>query len=141
MYHLVYTSHAVKQFTEDELLLLLKESRTYNKTKKITGMLLYLEGKLIQVLEGDKKQVQDLYGRIVADPRHQRVKLIEEGNSPDRIFKDWSMGFKELSRTDAHELGFRDIDKFFSQKDHQQDTGLMMVFLKLFYKKSSTGSV
>jgi hypothetical protein len=136
MYHLVYTSHAVKPLSEEELLFLLKESRTYNKSKSITGMLLYLQGKFIQVLEGNKKEVQKIYALIAADTRHQRVTLIEEGNSPDRIFKDWSMGFKKLSLKDAHALGFRDIDKFFSQQAHQNDNSLLMIFLKLFYNKN-----
>lgn len=138
MYHLVYTSHAVNQLSEQELLQLLKQSRDFNKSKSITGMLLYLQGKFIQVLEGDEMEVKKLYAGIVADPRHTRVNLIEEGHSPVRIFKDWSMGFKRLTPHDAHELGFRDIDKFFHEKEKHQDTSLLMVFLRLFYNKNIT---
>lgn len=136
MYHLVYTSHAVKPFTEVELLGLLKESRAFNKPRAITGMLLYLQGKFIQVLEGDEKEVKELYSRIAADPRHHRVALISEGHSPTHLFKDWSMGFKRLTFEDADALGFRDIDQFFSGKEVKKDTSLLMTFLKLFYKKN-----
>ena len=136
MYHLVYTSHAVKPFSEDDLLQLLKQCRTFNKSKSITGMLLYIQGKFIQVLEGEKIDIQRLYASIYTDPRHKRVSLIIEGNSPDRIFKDWSMGFKQLTYNYAHELGFQDIDNFFSKQEERKDTSLLMVFLKLFYDKN-----
>ena len=136
MYHLVYTSHAVKPFTEEALLDLLKEARTFNKSNAITGMLLYLEGKFIQVLEGRKSIVQALYQRIIEDPRHQRVTLVVEGNSPTRIFKNWSMGFKRITYHDVDVLGFRDIDRFFAEPDKAKENHLLMVFLKIFYKEN-----
>ncbi len=137
MYHLVYTSHAVRQLSEEDLIELLKESRLFNLEHGITGMLLYIQGKFIQVLEGSKDEVIQLFDRIATDPRHTRVAVISEGDSTHRIFKDWSMGFRRLTNAEASELsGFKDIDVFFAKKNIQEKSSLLLIFLKLFYDKN-----
>ncbi len=142
MYHLIYTSHAIQSFGEDELIQLLKESREYNKEHHSTGMLLYLNGKFIQVLEGEKDEVLNLYAQICVDPRHQRVIMIMEGTSPERIFKKWSMGFKHISHSDFHNLtGYKDIDHFFTDDVPKEKANLLLTFLTLFYKKNITDYV
>jgi len=137
MYHLVYTSHATNPFGESELLGLLKECREFNRANGITGMLLYIQGKFIQVLEGQKEAVVQLFDRIALDPRHLRVAVIVEGESDERIFKNWSMGFRRLTEKEAAHLGgFRDIDQFFARKRITEESNLLLVFLKLFYNQN-----
>jgi len=137
MYHLVYVSHAAQAFHEADLLAILNESRANNKKKEITGMLLYLQERFIQVLEGDEKVVNELYEEIRKDPRHKKVTLILEGNSPNRLFKDWSMGFKKISESDFILLsGFTDIEKFFAVPPTDSEGSAVMIFLNLFYKKN-----
>jgi hypothetical protein len=137
MYHLIYTSHATKALYQDELIALLKECRIFNERAKITGMLLHLNGKFIQVLEGKKGAVLDLFARINLDPRHRRVTKIMEGTSASRIFKDWTMGFKMLSDKEFKDItGFRDIDIFFHDQGIEQKGNLLMTFLTLFYNKN-----
>lgn len=137
MYHLVYTSPATNPFGESDLISLLKECREFNRRNEITGMLLYIQGKFIQVLEGNREAVLQLFERISADPRHQRVAVIMEGESPTRIFKDWSMGFRRLTEQEAiHLSGFRDIDHFFARKRINEESNVLLVFLKLFYNKN-----
>ncbi len=137
MYHLVYTSHATKPLTEADLISLLKEARVFNLDHGITGMLLYIQGKFIQVLEGRKPEVISLFDRIAIDSRHTRVTVIVEGDSASRIFKDWSMGFRRLTDDQAVELsGFKDIDEFFAKKNIQEKSSLLLIFLKLFYDKN-----
>ncbi len=138
MYHLVYTSHATKEFAEHDLIELLKECRVSNKENGITGMLLYLEGKFIQVLEGEKIAVDSIYAKIKGDRRHTKVTTVIQGNSPERIFKGWTMGFKRLTFEDAEELtGFRDIDLFFEKQEMNKDKNLLLLFLEMFYKKNA----
>lgn len=137
MYHLVYTSYAIPHFDEANLVELLNQARNHNKKEEITGMLLHLNGKFIQVLEGDQKKVKQLYHRIENDERHKRVTLLLEGESANRIFDKWSMGFKSLSDTDFKNLsGFQDTEAFFIQQNLSEDSNLVMVFLQLFYKKN-----
>jgi hypothetical protein len=137
MYHLVYTSYAAEPFLEENIIRLLVQSRAYNTTKNISGILLYLQGKFIQVLEGKKSVVLALYDTIEKDPRHKKVKIVIEGSSSHRLFKDWSMGFKKLSVEEFENLtGAQDIDAFFAKQDHAGQDSLVMTFLNLFYKKN-----
>ncbi|MFN7604265.1 MAG: BLUF domain-containing protein [Bacteroidota bacterium] len=137
MYHLIYTSYAIEPFDETKLIELLKKARENNRLLDITGMLLYVNGKFMQVLEGKRQTVKDLYSHISNDVRHKRVTTLLEGESPNRIFDRWSMGFKKLSDDDFKNLsGFEDTDEFFLRQPLTEDSSLVMVFLQLFYKKN-----
>ncbi|MFM7485925.1 MAG: BLUF domain-containing protein [Cytophagales bacterium] len=137
MYHLIYTSYAINPFDEARLIELLKVARENNRLLDITGMLLYVNGKFMQVLEGNRQTVKDLYTHITYDSRHKRVTTLLEGESPMRIFDRWSMGFKNLSDDDFKNLsGFQDTDEFFLKQNLTEDSSLIMVFLQLFYKKN-----
>jgi Sensors of blue-light using FAD len=137
MYHLVYTSHATQPLDEKALISLLKKSRASNAKKNITGMLLFVNGKFMQVLEGDKKSVTSIYQIIQNDPRHSRVTLLIEGESEKRIFTNWSMGFKNLSEEEFVTLsGFQDPHNFFMNQNLTEESSLVLVFLRLFYKKN-----
>jgi hypothetical protein len=137
MYHLVYVSYATARLSEAELIELLQKCRVNNKAKDITGMMLYLQERFIQVLEGDYTLVKRVLNRIEKDPRHQKVSVILEGESSERIFKNWSMGFKNLSLADYNELsGFQDMDTFFAKQNVSNESSAPLIFLKLFYKKN-----
>jgi Sensors of blue-light using FAD len=137
MYHLVYVSYATAPFSETELVDMLQKFRINNKAKDITGMLLYLQERFIQVLEGDPTVVKRLYNKIEKDPRHKKVSIVLEGDSTERIFKNWSMGFKNLSLADYNELsGFQDMDTFFAKHGVTNESSAALIFLKLFYKKN-----
>lgn len=137
MYHLVYTSYATEPFSEEALINLLKKCRENNKKLDITGMLLYVSGKFIQVLEGNQEKVKSLYREIEQDDLHKRVTLVMEGESEKRIFSNWSMGFKGLSNDDFSTLsGFQDTGAFFARQKLTEKSSLVLVFLQLFYKKN-----
>ncbi|MEQ8240260.1 MAG: BLUF domain-containing protein, partial [Cyclobacteriaceae bacterium] len=70
IYYLLYVSHTDNTFSQGELELLLNESRTNNKKFEITGMLIYLKNQFIQILEGEKETVLNLYHKITQDQRH-----------------------------------------------------------------------
>lgn len=137
MYHLVYVSYASTRLSESELIELLQKCRVNNKANDITGMLLYLQERFIQILEGEHNVLKRLLNKIEKDPLHKKVSVILEGESSERIFKNWSMGFKNLSLTDYNELsGFQDMDTFFAKQDISNESSAPLIFLKLFYKKN-----
>ena len=139
MFHLVYISYASRPLREDDLLDILNESRLFNKKNKITGMLIYLKEKFIQVLEGEYETVNALYKKIKEDPRHRKVTTMLEGNTEHRIFKDWSMGFKKLDGQQFEEMsGYKDPEDFFNAKPVTDDSPAVLIFLSLFYKKNLT---
>jgi hypothetical protein len=103
----------------------------------ITGMLVYLQERFIQVLEVKEGPVNELYDKIRKDPRNKKVSLILEGTSSKRLFKGWSMGFKRISESEFTELsGFIDPEKFFATPVADTDGSAVMTFLQLFYKKN-----
>jgi hypothetical protein len=93
MYEVIYTSSAVKPFSQAELTALLRKARIKNTRLGVTGMLLYDRGSFLQVLEGEVDDVRSVYGIISKDPRHERVVKLLETTVANRSFGDWSMGF------------------------------------------------
>ncbi len=72
---------------------ILRESVANNKAHHITGMLLYINGSFLQVLEGLPEQIQALYEKIRTDPRHKHAVKVLELAVPEREFSEWSMGY------------------------------------------------
>lgn len=110
MIHLIYISSATKWPTEDDLKALLEQARTRNLRQSITGLLLYGNATYMQVLEGEEKDVHEIFESIKIDPRNTGVvKLVEEKIS-QRAYRDWSMGFKDLKSCTPEELpGYSDL--------------------------------
>lgn len=137
LYHLVYISYATYPFSEKELEDLLRASQRYNKQNGITGMLLYLNEKFIQILEGETEAVEKLMDIIEVDPRHRKVSVILQGATHERVFKSWSMGFKRLGLMDFKELsGYADPNEFFVKMKVTNESSPLLIFLRLFYQKN-----
>ena len=138
MYHLVYISYASRTLREADLLDILITSRINNKKAGITGMLVYLRERFIQVLEGDYEAVNRIYKDIKEDIRHHKVTTVLEGNSEQRIFKDWTMGFKKIDDQQHFEelSGFKDPEDFLNNQQVTDESPAVMIFLSLFYKKN-----
>ena len=96
MYFLIYVSIATKCYSGAELVDFLNEWRENNEKLSLTGMLLYKDGKFMQVLEGEEETVKQLSAKIDRDPRHTNVTLLLQGPTSEREFPDWSMGFHDL---------------------------------------------
>jgi hypothetical protein len=101
MFHIVYASSALQPFTKPELHVLLEQSRQKSAKLGVTGMLLYKDGNFMQVLEGEKEAVTKLAGKIEHDPRHKGFLILLRGTSEERLFPDWTMGFRDLADHNA----------------------------------------
>lgn len=99
LHYLIYESQATRLFTEAELARLLARSRAYNPQHGLTGLLLYAsDGRFVQVLEGEHAAVHALHhGRILADARHHRVRVLADQPLDRRRFADWRMGYRAAS--------------------------------------------
>ena len=95
---LMYASRAADSVDQDELLAILKQSKSGNATAGITGVLCFSGGIFLQVLEGGRMPVNALYNRIAADPRHRDVVLLSYEEIGERRFAGWSMGQVNLAR-------------------------------------------
>lgn len=95
---LLYASRAVPAVDQEELIAILKKSKANNPAVGVTGVLCFSEGIFLQVLEGGRKGVNQLYNRIVSDPRHTNVELLCYEEIGERRFAGWSMGQVNMSR-------------------------------------------
>ncbi|GAB4489812.1 MAG: BLUF domain-containing protein [Saprospiraceae bacterium] len=105
VFQLIYRSKANGYFSDEDLILLLRQCRTKNMEKNVTGLLLYGYGNFIQLLEGEEKVVLDLYEkRIALDPRHSSPVVLHRKNISQRLFKDWAMAFQPLNAERVRDL-------------------------------------
>ena len=89
-------SYAPFLFTDEQLSELLVKSRRNNETRGISGLSLYSDGNILQVLEREKETVVSMYGHIGEDRRHSGILLMMEGETEIRNFPDYSMGFRKV---------------------------------------------
>ena len=110
---LIYASRATADFHEHEIPELLKQVRVANAKHEITGMLLYIGGSFLQVLEGQPAMVEAVFGRILQDKRHAQITLIAQESILEREFEGWTMSHKTLDPVEAGEL-IGEADQFVS---------------------------
>ena len=92
--HLLYVSEESKNYRGDQDLKdILEKSKKNNLSRNITGLLIKNDRFFIQVLEGPKGPLRDVYNNILSDPRHQKAKELLEYTDKERIFPNWQMGF------------------------------------------------
>lgn len=106
--HIVYISNAEHPLTEAEIEDIVTTARFHNQHNNVTGVLLFNAGTFIQCIEGPKKEIDETYERIVADPRHKNlIKLVDEPIE-QRSFEGWQMGSTKLSESDYLKLSTSD---------------------------------
>jgi Sensors of blue-light using FAD len=110
---LIYASRATECFHEHEIPDLLQQVRIANAKQEITGMLLYISGSFLQVLEGQPEMVDAVFSSILRDKKHTQVTLIARDSIPERAFEGWTMMHKTLDPVEAGEL-IGEIDYFLS---------------------------
>jgi len=103
LFQMIYMSSLVTQ-SPAILPAILEAAVRNNKSRAITGMLLYADGSVLQVLEGEKDLVLKTFAAIEADKRHDGIFVLIEHEIATRQFASWSMGFKQLSRSDLEKL-------------------------------------
>lgn len=63
-------------------------------------MLLYADGNVMQVLEGEKDALYVLFKHIERDPRHHGIFILADDAIDSRNFETWSMGYRALSQSE-----------------------------------------
>lgn len=89
---IVYTSQASEQFSKRNLLDLLHEARAFNAIDNISGVLMHRNGYFLQVIEGESEVVEELFTRLLRDPRHKEIKKILDAPVASCLFSSWAMG-------------------------------------------------
>ena len=90
---LVYASTAQRGVDLNEFKRILLQAQTNNHRRDLTGMLAFNSKIFLQALEGSRDQINDLYARLLRDPRHKTVTLLHYKEIEERHWANWSMGF------------------------------------------------
>ena len=109
---LIYASEVAISLTPGAVQEIVDRARTANQRRHITGILAFDRNSFLQVLEGEREAVSEVFCHIAKDIRHRRVQLLESVAVDERRFATWSMGF---AAADAHG---RDIFLRHSSDDH-----------------------
>ena len=88
----LYASRATAQVAGPMLESILGQSRRNNLQNGITGMLCVSEDIFIQVLEGGREEVCELFNAIVRDDRHTQVRMLAFQEIAERRFGSWTLG-------------------------------------------------
>ncbi|MCK7565639.1 BLUF domain-containing protein [Marinobacter xestospongiae] len=90
---LVYASSVSASVDEQAVARILETSRAYNEQYDITGLLCFNHRYFLQCLEGSRTRVNHLYQRILQDPRHSDILLLDYAEIEQRRFDQWAMGY------------------------------------------------
>ncbi len=95
---LLYASRANKPLAADTIEAILTASRKNNLTLGVTGLLCHSGDIFMQLLEGGREAVNQLYTKIANDPRHGNVILLDYEEIDERRFASWTMGQVNLGK-------------------------------------------
>jgi hypothetical protein len=95
---LLYASRATASFSTAIVDSILEQSRKNNPSQGITGILCFSDDLFIQVLEGGRDEVCELYNKIVRDDRHCDVRILTYEEISERRFGGWSMGQVNIAK-------------------------------------------
>jgi hypothetical protein len=91
LYRLIYKSISTEPFTAEFLQSLEGSSKKNNAALDVTGILIGTKSNFLQVLEGERKNVNTVFKKICQDPRHTEIELISYTRIFQQEFPDWSM--------------------------------------------------
>lgn len=103
MFQIVYISFASESFDAESdygVDDILAKAHDYNTKHNITGMLLYKGGVFLQLLEGEHKDIEHVFGRIALDLRHEGIKILVKQEAQERLFSHWTMAYKKMDELD-----------------------------------------
>lgn len=103
LHRLVYRSDSLIDHGDTVALdAIFKSSVRNNGRDRITGALALPDGKFVQVIEGRKRDLDNLMDRIRADDRHVNVAVLGDWAIAARLFPGWAM-----ARSDPTPLSYK----------------------------------
>jgi len=92
---IAYVSASRGSAEAEEVRAILSSSRRNNLRDHITGLLLAGPRGFIQLVEGPRSSIAQLYTRIAVDPRHHEMVLLHEADVSLRAFPDCPLAFHQ----------------------------------------------
>ncbi|ESP94549.1 MULTISPECIES: BLUF domain-containing protein [Pseudoalteromonas] len=99
---LIYISTVTNPLCDEELESLRRQCAAANQLRGISGMLLYDGHHFMQVIEGEKPKVEQLFEHIKQDKRHNNVEALICNPIKKRNFRKWAMGLIDLDKSPSY---------------------------------------
>jgi Sensors of blue-light using FAD len=104
------------------------QAQIKNARHGITGLLLYSNGLIMQVLQGDESVVRACYGLIAEDNRHREVEVMRAQMIPARTFAEWSMALIDIEApVSTSEIKMLEVLAESRREDHRVPDGATLI--------------
>ncbi|WP_018694364.1 BLUF domain-containing protein [Algicola sagamiensis] len=110
MVELIYYSHSISVLNAEDVALILEGAREKNSGMDITGLLIYKGGCFLQVIEGPRDKINQLFQSISHDARHFDITLVCYRETDRRNFEAWRMGYLDEQALAAQDLQVGNLD-------------------------------
>lgn len=87
----IYTSIASPLLDGGEIFKIVSDAAQKNRKLEITGMLVIVQGRFFQAIEGPPQSVDKLLNSLNNDPRHHSFRVLRRRSIELRQFPNWSM--------------------------------------------------
>lgn len=88
---IIYTSISSRKLSNDKLNKYLRKLKAKYEEKNLTGIFLYLDPYIMQILEGEEELLIKLFKKINKDSRHRKIRLIYSQPIKQRLFLNWTI--------------------------------------------------
>ena len=132
----LYASRPLQPLSGPFIEAILEQSRKNNPALGITGLLCVSKDLFIQVIEGGRDEVCDLFNAIVRDDRHQQVRLLIYEEISERQFGNWTMAQVNISKLNPSMLL-----KYFKRAELDPFEGSGRATLALLTDLIATGAI
>ena len=126
---------------DSDLLDICAKSKKKNPSRGVTGVLFYQNGNFMQLIEGERDELEDLMAIVGKDARHMNVTRLIDEVIEERGFAEWNMdtfnldNIKSISRTEVIEI------KKMITECITMDTFVFIKTLKTIYQKGGLESI
>ncbi len=133
---LIYASSQTEQFKQTDIEAMMAAAQSNNPKLGLSGVLCFNRKFFLQCLEGPREQVNLMYNKIIADPRHRHITLVAYGEVDERFFGQWAMKYvPDNQQIQALAFRFSDSDDF---NPYRMTAASALAFLRTLAEESET---
>lgn len=117
--HLIYASKCDKSLSEFDLIRILYDASGGNARVGVSGVLIHKAGQFLQILEGDRFSINQIFSRIQNDTRHFSLEMIDVSGNSTPLSNDF-MAYRNANSTFdlKYKPLFKDNFDFNTLKNH-----------------------
>lgn len=102
---IVYVSRAAPGLVREEVFAIIRSAHRFNAAAGVTGGMVELDGRFVQLLEGPPGPLAAIFARIAADRRHERLELRIRTAALTRLFPGQLMALRQRPHVSDGLLG------------------------------------